>query len=232
MSSTDQGPVHWIQPMMDGGERRLGVNGVDSGVELATYESSMVDEQGVVVETASGENVPHVVLENPDAPLTLARFELELTWVHVAEKVKRLAQRCVALSRANRLVAYLDEPAYDLWIGDGARTTHVLSRSTAYGTTGTPFAVRPARCFVTTGVSEVELTAVSGTPSAGEFQIDPIADETSILLGSPPASGALTELVYYPLLACTEASFSHTMTSFNTWDVELTFSDYIRVRNR
>ncbi len=231
-TSTDQGPVHWVQPIMSGTERRLDVDGVDTGIEPSSFEFSMTDEQGVVVETASGEHVPHVVLENPDAPLTLARFELEIEWVHAAEKVWRLAQRFVALSRANLLVAYLDQPAYDLWRGDGARVTHVLSRSTAYGTTGIPFAKRPARCFVTTGGTEAEQTAVSGAPSAGEFQIDPTADETSILLGSPPASGALTELLYYPLLPCTEASFSHTMTEYNAWDVLLKFSDYVRVRNR
>lgn len=230
--STDQGPITWIQPMLSGTEPRLLINGNEMGVEPRSFTASMTDEQGVVVDTASGEHVPHVVLESPDAPLTLARFDFGIEWLHVAEEVFFQALTLVALAKANLLVVALDAPVMDLWVGDGARTTHVLSRSTSYGTTGTPFAKRPARCFVITGTTKVELTPVSGSPSAGEFQIDPTADETSILLGVPPATGALTRLAYYPLLPCTQASYEHTMNSFNDWDVEVSFSDYIRVRNR
>ena len=231
-ATTDQGPVHWIMPMMNGAERRLLINGRDMGVELASYTASTADEQGVVVETASGEHVPHVVLESPDAPLTLARFDLELGWKHVAEEVFLQALFLVALARANLLVVYIDAPVMDLWVGDGARTTHVLSRSTAYGTTGTSFALRPARFFVIDGTTKTELVPVSGIPGTGEFQIDSAADETSILLGTPPAIGAFAQFVYYPLLPCTQASYGHTMNSFNDWDVEVEISDYIRVRNR
>lgn len=231
MSSIDQGPITWIQPMFSNGFEQLFVNGAPTGVELASFSMSSVDDVGVVVGTASGQHVPHVVLNSADAPLSLGRFEIELEWQHVAEEPRAQAHQLVGISAAGILEIAIDAPIYDVWLGDDVRTTHVLSQSTAYGTTGVAFASRPARCHVTTSGTRVELTAVTGAPSSGEFQVSQTADSTSIVLGDPPISGAFTQLGYYPLLRCTEASISEDMNARNDWDVEVSFVTLTPVRS-
>lgn len=218
------GPVTWIQPHLTG--QHLIVNGSATGVELSDL-SKETEAAGVVVDTASGQQVPHVLLVSPDAPATLQKIEFDLSWQQATtEDVRRHMARIPAFSAQGLLRVYLDVSFYDLWIGDGARTTHVLSKSTAYGTTGVSFADRPARAFVNDG----ELTHTEGSPAPGEFQLSETADSTSIVLGTAPASGAVVELAYYPLWPCTAANFEEEMEAFNDWSGSVSFTSFTELR--
>jgi hypothetical protein len=221
------GPVNWNQPNLAGDVPQVIVNGADVGARLASFDAE-VDAQGVVVETAAGQHVPHTLLESPAAPLTLARWEFTLAWKYdTGEEVRARAHRIQALARAGILNVVLDVVGFDFWQGDGARTTFVLSRSTSYGTTGIAFADRPSRCFA----DGVELTMTTGSPAPGECQSSQTADETSILLGAAPAEGPLVEFRYYPLLLCTVEGYSENMSGRNDWDVEVALREYKNVRS-
>lgn len=226
MSTTNGGPITWIQPRFNGGGDELYINGLPTGVELSSFSMSSADGAGVVVDTASGHQVPHAVIGDVGAPISNGRMEFELEWQHVAEIPFRHAHRIVGQAAVGLLAVVLDTPIFDSWLGDGVRTTHVLNHSTSYGTTGIPFVNRPAVCTVYTSGSETELAAVTGAPGPGEFQISQTSDATTFVTGDPPVAGVELQLGYYPLLRCTEASLSEDMEGRNDWTITVEFRSY------
>lgn len=218
------GPATWDQPRMgQDGIAPVFVNGVEYGQGFTSFSASPAEAQGVAVETSTGQQVPHVQMESSAAPLSIGRYEFDLEWQMDVEDGLRLQQNIISLSRAHKLNLYLDRVHWELWQGDGAQTTFVLSRSTAYGTTGLPFVDRPARCLV--GV--VEQVMVTGAPAPGECQLSQTTDSTSMALGAAPADGALVNLGYYPLLLPYEAEGAEEIAEFNNGTFSVSFTERV-----
>lgn len=218
------GPTSFQAPLLDGSQQ-VWVDGQETGVELTDYASE-TDDQGVVVTASTGEHVPHVQTAIPAAPLTIYRTEIEFSWQQVAEGARERMMIIPGLSRLGLLEIYLDVTTVDLWIGDGVRTTFTMSKRTAYGTTQLAFAARPARCRVTTAGVEVELIAVEGSPSPGEFQLSQTTDSKVIVLGSAPGEFARAALTYYPLWKATEATYSEDTDERNNWQGSVSFRSF------
>jgi uncharacterized small protein (DUF1192 family) len=222
----DLGPQHWDQPLFGGdGVPQLVVNGHAVEFPLESFTAALVDEQGVVVQTAGAQHVPHQLLESAAAPLSLGVWEIEVEIVMISEEIRRLIHEIAARARAHTLRVWIDRSGFDFWEGDGARTTFVLSRSTGYGSTGVSWGDRPARCWV----DGVELDMVEGAPASGECQLSQSDDSTSIVLGAAPAAGEVVTLAYYPVLRATaEVDESR---EDNGGTIALTLREYIPRRS-
>lgn len=221
------GPDTWTAPLFDGlnGVPSMVISGQAVELDLESYSASLVDPQGIYVETAAGQHLPHQLLESAAAPLSMGAFEGEVQLQQVSEEIRRLIHQAAATARGAALELWLDRPGFDFWEGDGSRTTFTLSRSTGFGSTGVSWADRPARCWVATTAQ----TMVTGAPSAGECQLSQSADATQIVLGTAPGSGVVLTLEYYPVLKAS-VSISEDKTDFNTGTIGLEFEERIPVR--
>lgn len=103
---------------------------------------------GVVVRTVCGTGIIHQVIQSPAAPISRGPYEIEVASENVTEETRAILGRCSRVAPIGHLRIWVDDLHEDEWIGDGKRTTFILSRSLPYGSTAVPFALRTPRAFV------------------------------------------------------------------------------------
>ena len=214
----------WEQPFLNlDSAVPIFINGIEMEAIFTSFDAETEDEAAYVA-TLGGGFVHHLTLDDPEDPLSNNESSFELTIQTISEDQRMLIHSAPALGRRGRLEIWVDRPVTELWVADGTRTVFVLSRSFFYAT-GPSFAVRPARVFV----DQVEQPVVDGTPGAGEFGIDQSANGNLLTADTAPASDALVELRYYPLMRAS-AAFSENKTGLNQAEMTLAVTERAPVR--
>lgn len=214
---TGLGPARWIQPIMPGDAvAPVILDGTPLSDCITSWDEPR-GEIGGLVRTLGNQDVPHLVLEGPESPLDVHQGRaLEIEWRTGSESDYLALQSAHNRSGITGKI-WVDRPTRSEWIGNGAQTVFVLPSKFAF--TLVPFATRPP----IVRVAGSEQTIVTGTPAAGEVQIDTATDSATLTFGTTPASGAAVTCDHYPLHTYSGVELGLGWQAFNSGTLSATF---------